>query len=58
MENSDLRQRRTIESLEYLRGRIRIMMRDAKESGLADPGKLVVDLAREVSEELTEELGR
>ena len=58
MENSDLRQRRTIESLEYLRGRIRVMMRDAKELGMADPGKLVLDLALQVSEELTEELAR
>lgn len=50
MENSDLRERRTIEFLDVLRGRLRVIMRDAEEFGMATPARLVADLAREVSE--------
>lgn len=51
MENSDLRERRTIEFLDALRGRLRVIMRDAEAFGMATPARLVADLAREVAEE-------
>lgn len=51
MENSDLRQVRTAEFLEILRGRLRVIVGDAEEFGMATPGQLVVGLAREVAEQ-------